>query len=136
MLERHGAHNVALLFQARRKLDRHAIQISVPLGVRLASGAVIHTGSYSSPVLPYRRCDRAGCYVEMLIDNNIVDQLSHGGDNAMVRIAGDDGKNYEVKLSLAGFAAAHDSMSEQARERVAKGAPAAASTPAAPAKHK
>ena len=30
-------------------LDRHAIQISVPLGVAIAPGAIIHAGSFSAP---------------------------------------------------------------------------------------
>jgi invasion protein IalB len=115
------------------KLDRHALQISVPLGVAIGAGAIIHTGGYASPALPYRRCDRVGCYVEMLIDNGVVDQLSHGGDSGMVRITADDGKTYEVKLSLNGFSAAHDSMAEQARARVAREPAAGTAAPAAAA---
>jgi invasion protein IalB len=113
-------------------LDRHAIQISVPLGVAVAPGVVIHTGTFSSPAMPYRRCDRGGCYVEMLIDNATVDQLSHGGDSAMVKITADDGKNYDLKVSLNGFAAAHDQMAELAKQK-AKAPPPAAAAPAAPA---
>ena len=118
-------------------LDRHAIQISVPLGISVPPGAILHTASFSTPLMPYRRCDRGGCYVEMLIDNSTIDQLSHAGDSAMVKITADDGKNYDLKLSLNGFAAAHDSMAEQARQKAkapppAPAAPAAA--PAAPAK--
>jgi invasion protein IalB len=112
-------------------LDRHAIQISVPLGVAVPPGVIIHTASFSSPAMPYRRCDRGGCYVEMLVDNSTIDQLSHGGDTAMVKITADDGKNYDLKLSLNGFAAAHDSMAELAKQK-AKAPPPAA--PAAPGK--
>jgi len=112
------------------RLDKHAIQISVPLGVSITRGASILVGSYTSPAMPYRRCDRAGCYVEMLIDNSLVDQLSHGGDTALIKVTADDGKNYELKLSLNGFPAAHDSMSEQARAK----AKSDGAAPAAPAK--
>jgi len=108
-------------------LDKHAIQVSVPLGVSIAKGVTIQAGSYTSPVLPYRRCDRAGCYVEMLLDNSVVDQLNHGGDTALIKLTADDGKNYELKLSLDGFTAAHDSMTEQAK---AKAKPDAAAAPA------
>src|SRR5579863_6292687 len=114
-------------------LDRHAIQISVPLGVAIAPGAIIHAGSFSAPMMPYRRCDRGGCYVEMLIDNSVVDQLAHAGDSALVKIRADDGKNYDLKLSLNGFSAAHDSMAELAKQK-AKAAPATPAAPAAPAK--
>ena len=109
------------------RLDKHAIQISVPLGVSIPRGVVMQAGSFTSPAMPYRRCDRGGCYVEMLIDNSMVDQLGHGGDNALLKVTADDGKNYQLKLSLNGFAAAHDSMSEQAK---AKAKPDAAAAPA------
>ena len=112
-------------------LDKHAIQISVPLGVSITRGVTILAGSYTSPAMPYRRCDRAGCYVEMLLDNSVIDQLTHAGDSALIKVAADDGKNYELKLSLNGFTAAHDSMSEQAK---AKAKPEAGAAPAAPAK--
>ena len=79
--------------------DRHAIQISVPLGVSIPKGVILQTGSYTSPMMPYRRCDRGGCYVEMLLDNAIVDQLNHAGANALIRVTADDGKNYDLKLS-------------------------------------
>ena len=112
-------------------VDRHAIQISVPLGISVQKGVVLHTATYSTPVLPYRRCDRGGCYVEMLLDNSTIDQLSHATDNALIRITADDGKNYDLKLSMNGFIAAHDSMTEQAK---AKAKAEASATPAAPAK--
>ncbi|MGH6828658.1 MAG: invasion associated locus B family protein [Rhizomicrobium sp.] len=114
-------------------LDRHVIQISVPLGVSIPRGTTLQAGSYTSPVLPFRRCDRAGCYVEMLIDNSTIDQLSHASGNALIKVTADDGKNYDLKLSLNGFTQAHDSMAEQARAR-AKPPAAGSGTPAAPAK--
>ena len=109
-------------------LDRHAIQISVPLGVSIPKGATLQAGSYTSPVLPYRRCDRAGCYVEMLMDNSTIDQLSHGGSDATIKVTADDGKNYALKLSMNGFTTAHDSMSEQAKAKAK--APDASAAPA------
>ena len=98
-------------------LDKHAIQISVPLGVSIQRGVVLQAGSYTSPMMPYRRCDRGGCYVEMLLDNTVIDQLNHAGDNALLKVTADDGKNYQLKLSLNGFTAAHDSMAEQAKAK-------------------
>jgi invasion protein IalB len=107
-------------------LDKHAIQISVPLGVSIARGVMLQAGSYSTPMMPYRRCDRAGCYVEMLLDNSTIDQLNHAGDNALIKVTADDGKNYQLKLSMNGFTAAHDSMSEQAKAKAKPEAGAAA----------
>ena len=114
-------------------LDRHAIQVVVPLGISIPKGVVIHTASFTSPTFPYRRCDRTGCYVETLVDNNVVDQIGRGGDGALVKITADDGKSYDLKLSLNGFSAAHDSMTEQAKQK-AKAPPAQGAAPAAPAK--
>ena len=109
--------------------NMHLIQIVVPLGISVGPGVVIHTNTYTSKVMPYRRCDRAGCYVERPLDNDVIQQLTHAGDSAMVKIVADDGKKYDLKVPLNGFSAAHDSMSEQARQK-AKPLPQAA----APAK--
>jgi invasion protein IalB len=114
-------------------LDRHAIQIVVPLGIAIPKGIILHTASFTSQPLAYRRCDRGGCYVETLVDNSVIDQMGRGGDSAMVKITADDGKSYDLKVSLNGFSAAHDSMAEQARQK-AKAPPAQPATPAAPAK--
>ncbi len=117
-------------------LDRHAIQIAVPLEVSLPKGLVIQTDSFTSKALPFRRCDRMGCYVEMPIDNGAIANLSKSGPAGKIKIVADSGKSFDLALSLKGFAAAHDSMVEQARAK-AKAAPApaapAAGAPAAPA---
>jgi invasion protein IalB len=65
-----------------------------------------------------------------LLDNPVIDQLNHAGDNALLKITADDGKNYQLKLSLNGFTAAHDSMAEQARAKVKADGAAAAAAPA------
>jgi invasion protein IalB len=103
----------------------HLVQIVVPLGISVAPGVVIHSTNFTSKTLPYRRCDGAGCYVEGPLDNAVIDQLTHAGDTAMVKIVAVDGKNYDLKVPLNGFAAAYTSMSEQARQK-AKPIPAAA----------
>lgn len=113
------------------RLDKDAIQISVPLGVAIQRGLSVHAGSYASQVMPYRRCDRGGCYVEMLVDNAFIDQLNHAGSDALIRIAADDGKNYDLKLSLNGFTAAYDSMAEQAKAKAKAPAAAPGAAPAA-----
>ena len=58
--------------------DKHVIQIAVPLGVLIPTGLVIESDTYTSPLLHYRRCDRAGCYVEMMFDNGAVNALAFG----------------------------------------------------------
>lgn len=111
-------------------LNKHGIQISVPLEVSIPKGLTIVTDSYTSPVLRYRMCDRTGCFVQAPIDNATVEAMGKSGPDAKVRIFADNGKQYELKFSLKGFAAAHDSMVEQNKAKAKAPAPAA---PAAPA---
>jgi invasion protein IalB len=114
-------------------LDRHALQITVPLEVSIPRGLTIQTDSFTSPVLKYRRCDRNGCYVETAVDNSFVESLSKSGPAGKIIIAADsDGKLYPLTLSLKGFAEAHDNMVAQARAK-AKAVTKAGDTPPAPA---
>jgi len=110
-------------------VDRHALQISVPLDISIQKGLTLQTDSYTSPVLRYRRCDRNGCYVEMPVDSALVQGLSKSGPAAKVNIFADNGKGYALNFSLKGFTAAYDDMVAQAR---AKAKPIAKSDDAAP----
>jgi len=108
-------------------LDRHLMQITVPLDVALQKGVTIQTDNYTSPAIKYRMCTREGCFVQTVPDNAMVDALTKASANAKVNIVGDNGKSYGLQFSLKGFSAAHDDMVSQAR---AKGvtAPKAANT--------
>jgi invasion protein IalB len=111
-------------------LDRHGIQITVPLEVSIPRGLIIQTDSYTSQPMRYRYCDRSGCFVQMPIDNATIESLSKSGEAAKVRVFADSGKAYDIKFSLKGFAAAHDNMVEQSR---AKAKPVDKNAAAAPA---
>ena len=113
-------------------LDRHGIQITVPLEVSIPRGLVIETDSFKSEAMKYRMCDRTGCFVQMPIENAAINSIAKSGPDAKVRIFADSGKSYELKFSLKGFSAAHDSMVEQARAK-AKNVPVQPAAPAAPA---
>ncbi|MDB5735491.1 MAG: invasion associated locus family protein [Alphaproteobacteria bacterium] len=110
-------------------LNRHGIQITVPLEVSIQKGLTIITDSYTSPVMKFRYCDRTGCFVQMPLDNAAIESIGKSGPDAKVRIFADNGKAYDLRFSLKGFTAAHDSMAEQAR---AKGKAPAPAAPAAP----
>jgi invasion protein IalB len=111
-------------------LDRHALQITVPLDIAIPKGLVIQTDSYKSPVLKYRRCDRNGCYVEQAVDNALIEGLARSGAAGKINIVADSGKAFSLNFSLKGFAAAHDDMVAQARSKAkAVEKPAAAATP-------
>ncbi|MEY4708014.1 MAG: hypothetical protein RJB58_1737 [Pseudomonadota bacterium] len=113
-------------------LDRHGIQITVPLEVSIPRGLVIETDSFKSEAMKYRMCDRTGCFVQMPIENAAINSIAKSGPDAKVRIFADSGKSYELKFSLKGFSAAHDSMVEQAKAK-AKNVPVQPAAPAAPA---
>jgi len=114
-------------------MDKHAIQISVPLDISIQKGVTLQTDSYTSPVLKYRRCDRNGCYIEMAVDNAMVESLAKSGADGKVNIAADNGKSYTLKFSLKGSARAHGDRAAQAKAK-AKPVQQSAATPGAPAK--
>jgi len=105
---------------------RYAIQISVPLGVALANGAVVSMGSYNSPAMKFRRCDRGGCYVETLLDATILDKMAASGNEGVIKIVANNDKPFPIKFSLNGFSGAREAMMEAARQK--------AKAPVAPAK--
>ncbi len=113
-------------------MDKHAIQLSVPLDISIPKGVVMQTDAYTSPVLKYRRCDRSGCYVEMAVDNGLVEGLAKSGAQGKVNIAADNGKNYTLNFSLKGFSQAHDDMVAQARTKAKPVEQSAAAAPAKP----
>ncbi|HKX64377.1 MAG TPA: invasion associated locus B family protein [Rhizomicrobium sp.] len=99
-------------------IDRHAIQIRVPLEIAIQKGVTIKTDSFTSPLLKYRRCDRNGCYVETPVDNNFVEAIGRsGGEKGKVHIAADTGKVYALDFYLKGFSAAHDDMVTKVRAK-------------------
>ena len=114
-------------------LDRHALQVTVPLEISIPRGLTIQTDSYTSPVLKYRRCDRNGCYVEMAVDNGLIESLGKSGPAGKINIVADSGKSYALNFSLKGFAQAHDDMASQARAKAKAVAKPADAAPAAPA---
>ena len=114
--------------------DKHVIQVAVPLGILIPKGLVIESDTFTSPLLRYRRCDRGGCYVEMVFDNGAVNALATATGPAKVKIVAEGGKVFEIPFSLNGYADAHGAMVDLARKKTTgKPAEAPATPPAAPA---
>jgi invasion protein IalB len=113
--------------------DKHVIQVAVPLGILIPKGLVIESDTFTSQLLHYRRCDRGGCYVEMLFDNAAINALATASGPAKIKIVADNGKVFEIPFSLKGYADAHGTMVDLARKKVAEKPPAPATPPAAPA---
>jgi invasion protein IalB len=110
--------------------DKHVIQIAVPLLVSIQKGLVLSTDTYTSPVLHYRRCDRAGCYVEMLIENDTITAMGSANGQAKIRIVAEGGKTFDIPFSLNGFSDSHGAMQDLARKKMAANPPTPAATPA------
>jgi invasion protein IalB len=122
---------LSLSFAYVPNLNRHGMQLTVPLEVGLQKGATISSDSYTSQPFRFRYCDRGGCFVQTVVDNAAIESLAKSGPDGKVRIYADSGKAYDLKFSLKGFAAAHDDMVEQAKAKATKTPPPAAA-PATP----
>ena len=112
--------------------DKHVIQIAVPLGVLIQKGLILSSDSFQSPMWHYRRCDRGGCYVEMLIDNQAVTALGSSAGPARIRIVAEGGKVFDIPFSLTGFADAHGAMADLARKKTGKPTETPTTPPATP----
>jgi hypothetical protein len=95
--------------------DAYAMQIVVPTGVALAKGLQLGTSLSGAR---FNRCERDGCYVEMVIDNMTVTSLSAAGKATTIGVVG-YGRANEIKLpvSLTGFPEALDRMKTFAKDR-------------------
>jgi len=100
--------------------DRHIVVLILPLGVAIPKGVTIQTDSFTAPAMRYRMCTREGCFVQAVVDDNMIASLSKSGPQAKLNIGGDDGKAYSLPFSLNGFAGAHDEMVSQAKARATK----------------
>ena len=89
---------------------RYIMAVTVPLGVSLEKGVVISGAAYTSPALPFRRCDGGGCYVEAAVPKDLVDQLAKLGSDVKIRVTPEGGQTFEFPFSFDGFTAAHDEM--------------------------
>jgi len=110
--------------------DRHVIQIAVPLGVLIQKGLVMAADTYATPMLHYRRCDRGGCYVEMLLQADAVGALTTAAGPGKITVYADAGKAFEIPFSLKGFSDAHGAMQDLARKKTQATPPADAPAPA------
>jgi invasion protein IalB len=116
-------------------MNRHIIQVTVPLDVSIPKGVTLQSDTYTSPVLKYRMCTREGCFVQTAVDNAVVEALARSSAaSGKVNVVADSGKTYALNFSLKGFSAAHDDMAAQARAKAKapEGGAAAAPAPATP----
>jgi len=114
-------------------------QIIVPLGVALSKGLTLNAGDHTLKGAHFNRCNRAGCYVEGMIDNDTVAALAKVGQATTMDIVF-YGKTVVTKLplSLKGFTAAVARLRVVATQRATRtqqSAPAPAPAAPTPAPH-
>lgn len=111
--------------------NRYVMVIGVPLGVALEKGVVIATTGFTTPTMPFRRCDQGGCYVEAAVDKPLIDAFMGVSGEAKLRVSADgEDKPRELPISFNGFSAAHNDMVAQNRAKAKPAAAAPAATPA------
>jgi invasion protein IalB len=112
--------------------DAYAMQVIVPTGVALTRGMTIGTGDRPLTNVKYNRCERDGCYVEMLVDTPTIAAMgAAGGDGKSTNvtvISYGQFNDINLPVSLTGFQQALDRMRMLARER-AVALPATTPTP-------
>lgn len=116
--------------------DSYAMQIVVPIGVSLAKGLVLAAGDHSLNGVHYNRCERDGCYVEVIADQATINAMAAVGKQTTISVVGyGTDKSLPLPVSLNGFTEALDRMRTYSKDKaVALPPPAApAAAPAQPA---
>jgi invasion protein IalB len=115
--------------------DRYALQVVVPLGVAIGKGMTLNAGPKTLRGVRFNRCNREGCFVEVIVDAATIDALARVGAQTLIVVTPyKQTKDVNLPLSLKGFGAALALLKSEARTRHVPGAtrPTGA-TPAAPA---
>jgi invasion protein IalB len=122
-----GRRVLGVLIMYNQAQSQNVIQIAMPLGVLVQSGAVLSSDTYTSGVLRFRLCDVQGCYTLAPLDDNAIKALGRA-TKAEMKIVSADGKKFNIGFSLNGFTAAHNALVEMTRQKPAGAAPAPTAT--------
>jgi invasion protein IalB len=108
--------------------NRYVMMLGVPLGVALQKGLAITSNAIQAPiVMKFRRCDRTGCFVEVGLNEDVIEAFKKSGSGGKIILTADgEDKPREFPISFNGFSAAHDNMVEQSKAKAKSPAPAAA----------
>ena len=94
----------------------YGVQIVVPLGVLLLQGVAIRVDE--GPVLTdynFTRCNEAGCFIERMATDEILEPFKAGQAGVLV-VIDSDGQPLSIPLSFQGFTQALKVMTERNRE--------------------
>lgn len=90
----------------------YAIQITVPLGIMLEAGMVIHAGETTVEGIQFSRCLPKGCLVEARLADPLLSAMSAGGE-AAIEIVDAARQLATLPYSLKGFEAARVQLQSQ-----------------------
>ena len=111
-----GRRVLGVLIVYNQARNQNLMQIALPLGVMVQSGAVLSSDAYTSGVLHYRLCDMQGCYVVAALDDDTVKALGRA-TKAEMRIVSADSKKFNISFSLKGFGAAYNALLDLTRQK-------------------
>jgi invasion protein IalB len=102
--------------------NAHFMQVAVPLGVAVTKGITIKIGNFVSTPLEVRRCDRNGCFAELIAAPELIQALQANANvNGSIEFVADGGKPVSLVLSMKGFAKAYEAMVEAAKQHAGGG---------------
>lgn len=97
--------------------DSYGMQIIVPLGIALAKGVTLEAGDKTLTSIKYTRCERDGCYVEVLAPDTTLAEMANMPKTTLNIFGYGKTEAAKLPLSLNGFGTALNRMKQLARER-------------------
>ena len=103
--------NVTLRVTIVRTIDGggHILRVAVPLGVLLDGGLGLRIDDTDIGTADFARCLPSGCYVEMIMDQGLIDAMS-SGETAWFVIFQTPDNGIGIPVDLAGFAAGFSAL--------------------------
>ncbi|TNE42679.1 MAG: invasion associated locus B family protein [Alphaproteobacteria bacterium] len=102
------------------EVDKHALQILVPLGTSLEPGLAIQIGGSSASELTFSRCVPQGCLAAALIDDALLMAMKSGDEGKLILV--DRARNQvALPFSLKGFDNAERKLRHQTESLTGKG---------------
>lgn len=127
-LKRSGQMLLSMRIAYAPSQDKDLMIIGVPLQVAFAKGLIVSTDAGATAPMSYQHCDRAGCYVQSVLDNSTLDQIARSqAAKTKVTFAAISGKVITLPFPLNGFAEARDTLVQLSKGRAA--APSAKAKP-------
>jgi invasion protein IalB len=98
-----GRNNIALTITLEKFSDgKLFLRVLAPLGVLLPPGLGVKIDDADLGQAPFVRCQRSGCYAQMVVADKLADQLQHGR-TAVFSIFQKEEAGIGFPISLSGF---------------------------------